>query len=97
MSEADDVISRLSAKQQNYLNSYFYLCAGKLKEQYPGGADAGGNHVYPGGSTGRQGVYPVKGKCVRGRLPGGETVYGFCHFEPIEIFGTMEILGYMSH
>lgn len=57
-------------KAAELFEQLLYLCAGKLKEQYPGGADAGGNHVYPGGSTGRQGVYPVKGKCVRGRLPG---------------------------
>ena len=25
-----------------------------------------------------------------------ETVYGFCHFNPIETFGAMEILGHMD-
>ena len=31
MSEVDDVISRLSAKQQNYLNSYFTYAPESLK------------------------------------------------------------------
>ena len=66
MSEVDDVISRLTAKQQNYLNSYFTYAPESLKSSIQ-------VVRMPAGTTFIQEGAPLdkvfKGKRIRGRLP----------------------------
>lgn len=97
MSEADDVISRLSAKQQNYLNSYFTYAPESLKSSIQVVRMPAGTTFIQEGAPADKVFILLKGSVSAVDYRVRETVYGFCHFEPIEIFGTMEILGYMSH
>ena len=97
MSEVDDVISRLTAKQQNYLNSYFTYAPESLKSSIQVVRMPAGTTFIQEGAPLDKVFILLKGSVSAVDYRVRETVYGFCHFEPIEIFGTMEILGYMSH
>lgn len=97
MSEVDDVISRLTAKQQNYLNSYFTYAPESLKSSIQVVRMPAGTTFIQEGAPLDKVFILLKGSVSAVDYRVRETVYGSCHFEPIEIFGTMEILGYMSH
>ena len=97
MSEVDDEISRLTAKQQNYLNSYFTYAPESLKSSIQVVRMPAGTTFIQEGAPLDKVFILLKGSVSAVDYRVRETVYGFCHFEPIEIFGTMEILGYMSH
>lgn len=97
MSEAEDVISKLSAKQQTYLNSYFTYAPESLKSSMQVVRMPAGTTFIQEGAPVDKVFVLLKGSVSAVDYRVRETVYGFCHFEPIEIFGTMEILGQMSH
>ena len=96
MSEVDDVISRLTAKQQNYLNSYFTYAPESLKSSIQVVRMPAGTTFIQEGAPLDKVFILLKGSVSAVDYRVRETVYGFCHFEPIEIFGTMEILGYRN-
>ena len=94
MSEADEIIRKLNTEQRDYLNRYF----AHAPESVTGSMQV---VRMPEGTTFIQEGMPVdkvyvllKGCAVDYRVR--ETVYGFCHFNPIETFGAMEILGHMD-
>ncbi|WP_195715048.1 Crp/Fnr family transcriptional regulator [Clostridium sp. AM42-4] len=93
MSEADDVISKLSPKQQNYLNRYFTYAPEALKSSMQVVRMPAGTTFIQEGTLVDKVYILLKGSVSAVDYRVRETVYGFCHFEPIEIFGTMEILG----
>ncbi len=75
--------------------SLFCSCAGKCDRKY-GGTDAGRNNIYSGRNASGQSVCSSEGMRFRSRLPGTGNGLWFCHFNPIETFGAMEILGHMD-
>ena len=96
MSEADEIIRKLNTEQRNYLNRYF----AHAPESVTGSTQV---TRMSEGTTFIQEVTPVdkvsvllKGCVSAVDYRVRETVYGFCHFDPIETFGTMEILGHMN-
>ena len=96
MSEADEIIRKLNTKQRNYLNRYF----AHAPESVTGSMQV---VRMPEGTTFIQEGMPVdkvyvllKGCVSAVDYRVRETVYGFCHFNPIETFGAMEILGHMD-
>ena len=89
MSEVDDVISRLTAKQQNYLNSYFTYAPESLKSSIQVVRMPAGTTFIQEGAPLDKVFILLKGSVSAVDYRVRETVYGFCHFEPIEIFGTM--------
>ncbi len=97
MSEAEDVIRKLNAKQQNYLNSYFACAPEGLKSSMQVVQMPTGTTFIQEGAPVDKVFILLKGSVSAVDYRVRETVYGFCHFEPIEIFGTMEILGQISH
>ena len=96
MSEADEIIRKLNTEQRNYLNRYF----AHAPESVTGSMQVirmpeGTTFIQEGTPVDK--VYILLKGCVSAvdyRVR--ETVYGFCHFDPIETFGTMEILGHMN-
>ena len=96
MSEADEIIRILNTEQRNYLNRYF----AHAPESVTGSMQVirmpeGTTFIQEGTPVDK--VYVLLKGCVSAvdyRVR--ETVYGFCHFDPIETFGTMEILGHMN-
>ena len=96
MSEADEIIRKLNTEQRNYLNRYF----AHAPESVTGSMQVvrmpeGMTFIQEGMPVDK--VYVLLKGCVSAvdyRVR--ETVYGFCHFNPIETFGAMEILGHMD-
>jgi len=96
MSEADEIIRKLNTEQRDYLNRYF----AHAPESVTGSMQV---VRMPEGTTFIQEGMPVdkvyvllKGCVSAVDYRVRETVYGFCHFNPIETFGAMEILGHMD-
>ena len=96
MSEAEEIIRKLNTEQRNYLNRYF----AHAPESVTGSMQVvrmpeGMTFIQEGMPVDK--VYVLLKGCVSAvdyRVR--ETVYGFCHFNPIETFGAMEILGHMD-
>lgn len=84
MSEVDDVISRLTAKQQNYLNSYFTYAPESLKSSIQVVRMPAGTTFIQEGAPLDKVFILLKGSVSAVDYRVRETVYGFCHFEPIE-------------
>ena len=89
MSEADEIIRKLNTEQRDYLNRYF----AHAPESVTGSMQVirmpeGTTFIQEGTPVDK--VYVLLKGCVSAvdyRVR--ETVYGFCHFDPIETFGTM--------
>ncbi len=97
MSEADEVIRKLGAKQQSYLNRFFLYATEQLKNSIQVQRMSAGTTFIQEGEAADKVYILLRGSVSAVDYRVRENVYGFCHFEPIEIFGTMELLGGMSH
>lgn len=97
MSEADEVIKKLNREQKDYLNRYFAHAPESLKENLQVVHMPEGTTFIHEGTPADKVFILLKGRVSAVDYRVRETVYGFCHFEPIEVFGVMEILGHMTH
>ena len=96
MSEASSAISRLKSKNRRYLEQYFAAAPADLMESFRRVRVKAGETFVTEGTRVDTVYVLLQGRVTAVDYRVSETVYGFTDFEPVEIFGVMEILGHID-
>lgn len=92
MSEAAKMIGKLDAKRREYLEGYFAKAPGWLMDSLQVVRLPKGTSFIKEGNKADCVYILVKGKVLALDCQVSEITYGFYDFEPVSVFGSMEIL-----
>ncbi len=96
MSDASDMIQKLDRQKRDYLNNYFSNAPASLMEQFQTVRIPAGTIFIDEGTSADRVFILLSGKVIAVDYRVREMAYGYCHFQPVEAFGAMEILGNMD-
>jgi CRP/FNR family cyclic AMP-dependent transcriptional regulator len=97
MNEAEVQIGRLNQEKQEYLKKYFSDAPDWLMDEFRVIRFPSGTTFIEEGDPADTVCLLLKGKVLAVDYRVKEMAYGFCEFQPLEVFGTMEILIGKNH